>query len=193
MKLVRHHNIVISVALISCVSLAEVSTSQAREYARSYSGSDRQSRSIDNVWRSGTTFHNIRRARYEREGSVDNPWQANNNSRFEQPRSRERSWNNHNDEARTYDRGDRYRNRNSQYRVRSHDYDTARYRDAYTLSNYPYERIGSMSGFDLDPISNSPLIRSSLHPSILYGGYGANPYSYGAYPYPGLGGGGAPW
>ena len=207
MKLMRHHYLAISVTLITCASMGEMSISQAGEYAQNYSGSDRSSRSQDNVWRSGTTFNNIRRARFEREGAMDNPWQANNNFRFDKPHSRKRggqqSWNNRPEDDGRYERRSRYEDRDSRFydrksryeksrypakRYRDRDYQYTRYRDSYDLPRYSYDRTDSMYGYELEPDYGSPLMTPSLSSGLLYG---ADPYrasAYGLYPYPGQGG-----
>ena len=195
MKLMRCHYLTISVTLITCISMGDMSISLAGEY---YPTSDRYSRSQDNVWRSGTTFNDIRRVRYEREGAKDNPWQANNNSNFEQPRSRGRSWNNRPAEDDRYDRRSSYKGRDSRFYDYKSRYENARYpdkryrndqsrryRDTYDLPRYSYDRIDSIYGDELDSDYGFPLMAPSLYSGLLYG---ADPYRaspYGLYPYAG--------
>ena len=200
MKLMRHHYLAVTVTLIACASMGEMSISQASEYVQDYPASDRHARSLDNVWRSGTTFNNIRRVRYEREGVMDNPWQANNNWRFDQSRSRERNWNNRPEENYSYERRARkgeLRSYNRKYRYekagyrdagyRDASYRDTSYRDAYDFPSHSYGGLDSMRGYELDPVYGSPLMGSSPHPGLLYGAY-----PYRAYPYPGQGGF-SPW
>ena len=215
MKLMRHHYLAVTVTLIACASMGEMSISQASEYVQDYPASDRHARSLDNVWRSGTTFNNIRRVRYEREGVTDNPWQANNNRNFDQSRSRERSRRNRpeendyhvrrmrNGEPRSYDRKHRYENaryrdrpyRDAGYRdagYRDTGYRDTGYRDAYDSPGYSYGGLDSMHGYELDPVYGSPLMGSSPHPGLLYGAYPYRASPYGLYPYQGQGGF-SPW
>ena len=209
MKLMRHHYLAISVTLIICAGMSEIRMSQAGEYAKGYSAHDRHSRSLDNVWRSGTTFNNIRRARYEREGASDNPWQANNNWNFDNPRSREqrrdrnreRNWNNRPVQDDFYERREeRYRDRDSRFYDNKSRYENERYtriryplerysdtsyRDSYDLPRYSFDRIDSNYGYESGPGPDygSPLITPSLYSGSLYG---ADPYRaspYGLYPY----------
>ena len=209
MKLMRHHYLAFSITLIVCASMGEMNISQAREYVQGYSASDRYAQSQDNVWRSGTTFNNIRRVRYEREGAADNPWQANNNWRFDQSRSRERNWNNRPEENYSYERRARkgeprsynrkYRYENTRYRdagyrdagYRDASYRDTSYRDAYDFPNHSYGGLDSMRGYELDPVYGSPLMGSSPNPGLLYGAYPHRAYPYGRYPY--SGGGFSPW
>lgn len=200
MKLMRHHYLIVSVTLIVCASMGEMSITQASEYVQDYPASDRHSRSLDNVWRSGTTFNNIRRVRYEHEGAIDNPWQANNNWRFDQSRSRERSWRSRPEENYSYERRARkgeprsynrkYRYENTRYR--DEEYRDASYRNAYDFPNHSYGGLDSMRGYELDPAYGSPLMGSSPHPGLLYGAYPYRAYPYGLSPYSGQGGF-SPW
>jgi len=195
MKLMRHHCLAISVTLSICVWVGEISISQASEYAQDHPATDRYSRSVDNVWRSGMTFNDVRRLRYERKGTSDNPWQPRNNWRFEQPRSREQGWGNRPAQADAYERRERYQDgRSRSYNHRPH-YEAVRYQEKYRdnyrdINNYshvPYAGADPFSGHEFDSIYDAPLMPSSMHPGLLYGAYPYGSYSNGRYPYPGMG------